>query len=260
MSASFQVKSYLRHWLTTVDEHSIHSPFFFDFYQRVIVNKQPAPDTTRIEAVRSKLLINQTEVAYQDVGSSSKHFKTSKRKLSDIAHTSLLPQKWAQLLYRIALFTEAKKIVELGTSMGLTSLYLSQVPKSTVYTFEGNPSMINVAITHFEFFTVKNIILIEGNIDNTLSDHLQNPAKVQFAFIDANHRFEPTLHYFDLLAKRMGDKGIMVIDDIHASPEMDKAWQEMKHHELVYGSVDLFRMGILFFDLSLNKQHYIWSL
>lgn len=260
MSAAFQVKSYLRHWLNTVDEHSIHSPFFFDFYQRVISNRSLAPGTDQIEKVRRTLLTNSSEVDYRDMGSASKHFKTSKRKLSDIASTSLLPEKWSQLLYRIALFAEAKKIVELGTSMGLTSLYLSRVPSTTIYTFEGNPSMINIALTNFEYFSTKNVTLIEGNIDSTLSDHLQNPTKIQFAFIDANHRYEPTLHYFDLLAKRMADKGILVVDDIHSSPEMEKAWHELSQHELVYGSVDLFRMGILFFDLSLNKQHYIWTL
>jgi predicted O-methyltransferase YrrM len=246
--------------LNTVDEHSIHSPFFFDFYQRVILDRTPAPGTDKIEEIRNRLLKNEMEVDYQDLGSSSKHFTSQKRKLSDIAATSLMPTKWAQLLYRIALFSEATKIVELGTSMGLTSLYLSRIQKAKVFTFEGNPAMINVALTHFEFFGVKNIQLIEGNIDTTLSDHLQNPSKIHFAFVDANHRYQPTLTYFDLLAKRMADKGIMVIDDIHGSPEMEKAWSELRQHELVYGSVDLFRMGILFFDLSLNKPHYIWTL
>lgn len=206
------------------------------------------------------LLQNKTAVHYQDVGASSKHFATSKRALSDIASTSLLPEKWAQLLYRMAHYSEAKRIIELGTSMGLTTLYLSQVPQCKVFTFEGNPSMVNVALTHFESFPANNIQLIEGNLDQTLSDHLQNPAKVQFAFIDANHRYEPTLRYFELLCKRMSDKAIMVVDDIHQSEEMEKAWTEMKNHELVYGSVDLFRMGLLFFDLSLNKQHFVWTL
>ncbi len=260
MSKAFQVKSFLSHWLNTVDEHSVHSPFFFDFHQKVIKGKEVTPDSEKIEAVRANLLSNQSEVDYQDLGSNSKHFNTQRRKLSDIAATSLMPQKWAHLLYRIALYNESKKIVELGTSMGLTSLYLSKVPKSTVFTFEGNPSMINVALTHFEFFETKNIQLIEGNIDTTLSDHLQNPTKIQLAIIDANHRYEPTLHYFELLARRMADKGIIVIDDIHGSPEIEKAWQKLVEHDLVYGSIDLFRMGILFFDLSLNKQHYIWSL
>ena len=226
----------------------------------MITNHSKAPGTEKIEALRKTLIQNKTIVTYQDVGASSKHFVTTKRTLSDIAFTSLLPEKWAQLLYRIACFTEAKRIIELGTSMGLTSLYLSQVPQCKVFTFEGNPSMVSVALTHFESFQANNIQLIEGNLDQTLSDHLQNPAKVQFAFIDANHRYEPTLRYFELLCKRMSDKGIMVVDDIHQSEEMEKAWNEMKDHELVYGSVDLFRMGLLFFDLSLNKQHFVWTL
>jgi Predicted O-methyltransferase len=174
VSKAFQVKSFLSHWLNAVDEHSVHSPFFFDFHQKVIRSEDQAEGTKKIEEVRANLLKNQTEVDYRDVGSASKHFKTTRRKLSDIAATSLLPEKWAQLLYRIARYNESKKIVELGTSMGLTSLYLSRAPKSVVYTFEGNPSMVNVALTHFEAFEIKNIHLIEGNID---LDFIRSPPK-----------------------------------------------------------------------------------
>ena len=224
------------------------------------MKKNESPFHTKIEQLRHKLLSDKRSISYKDVGTASKHFNTEVRSLNDIASTSLLPAKWAQLLYRIAFYNEAHKIIELGTSMGLTSLYLASVPAATVFTFEGNTSMTSIAETHFEFFNISNINLVAGNIDQTLPDHLQNPAKVHFAFIDANHKYQATVHYFELLCKRMADKGIMVIDDIHQSSEMEKAWNEVKGSELVYGSVDLFRMGVLFFDLSLNKQHYIWTL
>lgn len=78
--------------------------------------------------------------------------------------------------------------------------------------------------------------------------------------MDANHRYEPTMSYFDLLMKRLNEKSIVVVDDIHWSEEMEKAWTELKNNQLVYGSVDLFRCGLLFFDPDLNRQHFVWSL
>ena len=78
--------------------------------------------------------------------------------------------------------------------------------------------------------------------------------------MDANHLYDPTLRYYQLLTKRLYEKSVVVIDDIHRSPQMQKAWNEIKSDVLVYGSVDLYRCGILFFDPMLRKQHFIWSL
>ncbi len=198
-------------------------------------------------------------VSVHDLGARSPHFKSEKREIGQVAETSLNEVKQCMLFYRIVQYAEATNSLELGTSMGVTSLYLSQPINAKLVTFEGNPDMINIAKTNFEYFERKNIKLVEGNIDQTLPDFLQNPAKIDFALIDANHRYEPTIRYFNLLAKRMSDHGIIVIDDIYYSPEMGKAWKELKRHELVYGSIDVFRCGILFFDLALNKQHFIWK-
>lgn len=254
----FQVKSFINHWLDAVDEHSIHSPFFFDFYNKVIQGETD-PLFLEIEKTRKHLLNNHTLVKMQDLGAVSPHFKNGDREIGRIAATSLSEEKNCLLFYRIARYAEAKSMVELGTSMGITSLYLSQAAGTKLTTFEGNAAMVNLALTNFEYFERKNIELIEGNIEQTLPDYLQNPAKIDFALIDANHRYEPTIRYFNWLAKRMADRGVMVIDDIYYSEEMGRAWNKLKKHDLVYGSIDLFRCGILFFDLALNKQHFIWK-
>jgi len=76
--------------------------------------------------------------------------------------------------------------------------------------------------------------------------------------MDANHRYGPTMKYYALLMRRLDENSIVVLDDIHYSEEMERAWHDIRTHELVYGSVDVFGCGILFFDPALNRQHYIW--
>jgi hypothetical protein len=78
----FQIKAYIRHWLHVVDEHSIHSPFFFDFYEKVIRNKNKSESFEDIERVRKKLLESAMEIDVQDLGASSAYFKNEKRTLS----------------------------------------------------------------------------------------------------------------------------------------------------------------------------------
>jgi predicted O-methyltransferase YrrM len=256
----FQIKSYIRHWLHVVDEHSIHSPFFFDFYEKVIRNKNKSESFEDIERVRKKLLESAMEIDVQDLGASSAYFKNEKRTLSKVAATSISPAAVCEFLYRIIHYQQATSVVELGTSAGITTLYLSKNLSSLVTTFEGHSVLSDIALTNFESFKTKNIKLIQGNIDTTLPDFLQSPAKINFVLMDANHRYEPTIRYFQLLSRRMAEKGIIVIDDINHSKEMARAWKELRHHDLVYGSVDLYRCGILFFDPTLNRQHYTWAL
>jgi predicted O-methyltransferase YrrM len=260
MSRFFQIKSFVNHWLDSVDEHSIHSPFFFDFYTKVIRDNPHHQEFNAYEELRRKLLGNTLAVKMVDLGAKSPHFNNNTRTLSEIAATSLSPASYCRLYNRIIHYIDASQIVELGTSMGITTLYLAQKNDAQVTTFEGNDSMVNVALTNFEYFDKKNIDLVEGNIDNCLSEFLVNPRKIQFALMDANHRYEPTIRYFHLLSRRMADKGVMVIDDIYYSEEMNRAWRELRNHQLVYGSVDLFRCGLLFFDHALNRQHYTWTI
>lgn len=240
-----------------VDEHSLHSPFFYDLYQQVI---KPAPNNDHfaaIEALRHQLTINQRPITVIDLGAQSEHFSTSQRTIAQVASTSLTPQRWCQLIWRLMRFLGSKKVVELGTSMGIMSLYMANDPNVRLTTFEGNPDMVNISLTNFESFKTANIRLLEGNIDKTLPDYLESPGKIDFVWMDANHRYEPTIRYFDALKLRMAEKGVVAIDDIYHSPEMLRAWHELRQHDLVYGSLDLFRCGILFLDPTLNKQHFV---
>jgi len=255
-----QVKAYARHWLTVVDQHSIHSPFFFDFYKKVIRHEEDDSAFTEIEKLRTNLISNQTEITVEDLGAGSKKLSGTKRKLADIAATSLTPPSYARLYHNIIRYQEAKNVIELGTSLGVTTLYLAKDEECQVTTFEGSHALADVAQTNFEYFDKKNIDLIEGNIHTTLSEFVQNPAKINFVLMDAHHQYEPTLHFFDLIMRRLNEKSIVVLDDIHWSEEMERAWIELKNSQLVYGSIDLFRCGILFFDPALNGQHYVWSL
>lgn len=261
MSALHQIKSFVNHWLDAADEHSIHSPYFFDFYNQVIKSDNiNYPSIEEIESLRQKLLNNRTQIPIQELGVKSNHFKKNIRSIADVAKTSLCPSNYCRLLVRMLRAQKATHVVELGTSMGITTLYLASQPSAHVITFEGDSSLINISLTHFELFEKTNIQLIEGNIDQTLVQFLQSPVKIDMVFMDANHRYEPTINYFNQLTRRMASNGIIVLDDIYYSPEMTEAWKELKNHKLIYGSIDLFRMGILFFDPALNKQHFTCSL
>jgi predicted O-methyltransferase YrrM len=76
-------------------------------------------------------------------------------------------------------------------------------------------------------------------------------------FIDGNHRKGPVLDYFDKIAKIAETGTVVIIDDINYSPGMTEAWNLIKKHEKVSVTVDIFRMGIVFFRKGTARQNYI---
>jgi predicted O-methyltransferase YrrM len=251
----FRIKSFLSWWLEAVDEHSLHSPFFFDIYTTHIKPRVPPGEFKHIETLRRQLLKDQRIISVRDLG--SKATLNGRRKISRIARTNLSTPRYSVIFFRIAQYFRATCIIELGTSFGINTLYLAEKTDATVTTFEGSPVIADIASVTFEFASKKNIHLVTGNIDTTLPAFLLRTRRVDFVFLDANHRYEPTLRYFEWLLKKVHEKTVLVIDDIHHSREMERAWTAIKNHRLVYGSADLFRCGIVFFDPSLNKQHVI---
>jgi predicted O-methyltransferase YrrM len=249
----FQIKSFLTYWLDAVDEHSLHSPFYFDFYTGVV--KAKSQDYASIESLRKKLLEDNRAIAVKDLG--SKRHLTNSRTLSSIARTSLSSPKFSAFFHRVIQKYDHKTVIELGTSLGINTLYLAAKKDAKISTFEGSPELAAIAAITFDFAAAKNITLVEGDIDSTLPDFLQKHRKIDFAFIDANHTYAATMRYFRAILSKIHETSVIIIDDIHASGSMEKAWKEIISNDLVYGSADLFRCGALFFDPSLNKQHVI---
>lgn len=255
MSRFFQLKTYITYWLDAVNEHSLHSPFLYDLYTNVI--KQTSTPNVEIETLRAKLLKTEGTITVEDLGAQSNHFSKNTRKISSIAATSSSTARFSLLYARLTHYCHAKTIIELGTSFGLNTTYLAQKKDAKIYTFEGSASIAEVAESTFEFAHATNIELIKGNIDTTLPAALARIPKVDLAFLDANHQYEPTKRYFEQLLPKLHHQSLVIIDDIHGNVGMQSAWNELCKHPLVYTSLDLYRCGILFFDPSLNKQHVV---
>ena len=252
----FQVKSYLNYWLDAVDKHSLHSPFLFDFYTKVV--KQQASDVEDLRSIRQKLSRDDRTINVTDLGSGSVHMQDSDRRISDISRITTSSDKFSTLYSRIIRHYKFKNVIELGTSLGINAIYLAKASDEVeVTTFEGSSEIASVARSLFHDNGVTNVRLVEGNIDVTLEPYLETIKQLDFALIDANHRFEPTVHYLEMLTKRIHARSVIAIDDIHSSPAMEYAWHAIQKHKLVQTTVDLYRCGLVFFNPSLTRQNVV---
>jgi predicted O-methyltransferase YrrM len=238
--------------------HGIHSPFVFSFVQQLLNDKRHFYAFDLIEAVREGMLTQSATVEVEDFGAGSRIEKTRTRVVKDIAKSSLKPKKYSQLMFRMVDYYQPKTIVELGSSLGITSAYLAFANlQAKVYTHEGSQAIANLAQQNFDLLKLTNLQLVKGNFDETLESTLQTIEKVDFAFVDGNHRYEPSIRYFHQLLSKISSHGIIIMDDIHWSAEMEQAWTEIKVHAQVMLTVDLFFIGIVFFSPDFKtKQHF----
>jgi predicted O-methyltransferase YrrM len=254
------VKKYLYYYFTASNGngHGVHSPFVFDFITNVLKDKKEYSSYSKMESVRKELLVNNIRIEIEDFGAGSSVMKSNKRAVKNIAKTSLKPKKYAQLLYRIIQYYKPATIVELGTSLGITTAYLaSGNSQSKVYTCEGSTNIATIARHNFDILQLKNIELIQGDFNETLQPLLSALNKIDLAFIDGNHRKEPTLDYFSQLLKHSTNSTILIFDDIHWSVEMEAAWAVIQSHPAVTLTIDLFFIGIVCINNDFKvKQHF----
>jgi predicted O-methyltransferase YrrM len=252
-------KKYLQYYLKATNSkgHGMHSPFVYTFIEKVLNDKTKYETFEKIEMVRKSLLRNKQEIEVEDFGAGSNVIKTKKRFVKNIAASSLKPKKFSQLLYRIVQFYNHKNILELGTSLGITTAYLAAANNAKVTSMEGSKNIANIAVNNFETLQLKNINLIVGEFEKTLNPFLQKNDAIDLAFLDGNHRKEPTLQYFKTLLPKLHNDSFLIFDDIHWSKEMEEAWSIIKENDAVTMSIDLFFIGIVFFKKEFKiKQHF----
>lgn len=261
MYSSFQLaKKYIHYYLSAGNGkgHGIHSPFVFEFITKILNDKKQYECYAAIEKLRQQLLQNKDIIEIKDFGAGSAVMKSNTRVIKNIAASSLKPKKYAQLLFRMVQYYRSATILELGTSLGITSSYLAKGnEQGKVFTCEGSSTIASIAKKNFEQLQIKNIRLTEGDFAKTLQPLLKELDKVDLAFIDGNHRKEPTLEYFCTLLNHSTASTILVFDDIHWSKEMEAAWHQIQAHSSITLTIDLFFIGIVFINPAFKaKQHF----
>jgi predicted O-methyltransferase YrrM len=260
-SSSHLIKNYLRYYLTASNSkgHGMHSPFVFDFILHVLNDKKNYTPPNEVEYLRKELLENDTTITIDDLGAGSRKQLSKQRTVSSLAKNAVKPKKYSQLLFRLAKHYQPKNIIELGTSLGITTAYLSKANSTgEIITIEGSPEIAAIAKVNFKKLACSNIQLINGNFDNTLPTAISQLSTIDLAYIDGNHRLEPTLNYFEQFLSRTNNNSILVFDDIHWSKEMEQAWEKIKAHPSVRCTIDIFFLGFVFFRQEFKqKQDFV---
>ena len=249
---------YFNYLLAAKGKHAAHAPFLFTFITKVLNKKTEAENCSAIKQLRKELCHSEELIQITDFGAGSSINNKRHRKVKDVAKNSAKNAKFGELLYRICQFFKPNSIVELGTSLGISTCYLSTANRqSKVFTFEGCPETAQLAKKNFEQMGLQNIDITIGDFEHTLKEKLAQIENIDLAFIDGNHQKKPTINYFEEILKYTNNNTIFIFDDIHWSDGMESAWEYIKAHKKTSLTIDLFFVGIVFIKSELSKENFI---
>jgi predicted O-methyltransferase YrrM len=257
------VLQFLKHLLLEIDDHSLHSPYLFNLYTHVVRKAKKIPADPEIENLRQLYRSDHRIIGGKLYGAGSHTIPEKKPAVSHIARKGITRLKYSKLLLSLIDHFGCRRVLELGTSIGLNTLYLSKGRNlESLITFEGNTDLAGIARRNFETCSgdgIKGdkIKIITGEIDHTLPELLGEAEPVDFVFIDANHTASATLRYMEMLEPRLSSRAVVVIDDIYWSPDMTRAWRQICSSGVKALFLDFYQTGIVIRDPDAPEGYWI---
>ncbi|MBS1647797.1 MAG: class I SAM-dependent methyltransferase [Bacteroidetes bacterium] len=248
---------YISYYSKSCNAHGIHSPFVYKLYTEVIVPQGSYYAFNTLDAVKKQALKSTQQIEVLDLGAGSKKMG-KRRRVQDIAKHSVIQKKYGELLFRLVHYLRPQHVLELGTSLGISAMYMAMASKKTPITsVEACPNTFLFAQSMMTQNKQNNVSLVNASFD-AFFQNLKSGVYFDFVFIDGNHTYEATMRYFYFLLKTAKEQSVFVFDDIYWTPGMAKAWQEIKSHPMVTLSLDLYKVGIVFFrSEQKQKEHFI---
>lgn len=252
-----KLKTYLSFVYTSKSKYKIHSPYLYDLVAHVLELKEQDSNLLQINEYRNQLSQQQEKLVFEGFGADSSRKEHSIKYIEKHIST---PHKIGNWYYRIIQRYAYKNIVELGTCIGIGTLYLASNKNTQITSFEGNKASVHQAKQIFQKFNLENIHLIEGPIENTLAKFIEDTAVIDLVIMDANHTYEATISYFETILPKLHENSMVIVDDIYWSNEMMKAWNTIRNHSKVTLSLDFYRCGFLLFAPNrVEKEHFkVW--
>lgn len=255
-----QLQNYAKFRCNCKPKHGyrIHSPFAFRAYTKIVEPDKKETEFKRIEEYRKELKHSGLTIIRKAInGTISNNLHGEEISLRKIASNVSVPAFLGRLLYRFSHNLEFDNVIELGTSVGISTLYLAAGNSSRmVFTIDAEESVQNIAKSRFWQLGYKNITTISGDFDTELPKLLETLPNVGLVFIDGNHNSVALQNYVNLIIPKVNESSVIIIDDIRWSSDMEMAWDNIRLNPKVSLSFDLFRCGVLFFRKGLTKQNF----
>lgn len=236
----------------------IHSPFLFALVNKNFRKKCSIAVKNGALAYKKALKNQISPISRSNFGAGSLLDTSNKPTLPSAINRAIgMPRKYGELLWKLSKQYGANGTLELGTGLGSSTYYLAAgAPEVMLVTIEGHKDYAEVAQRILKQIGVNNVEFRTGSFTDELNKLKNEKAIFGMFFIDGDHTYAPTLNYFERCLDIATADAVIIIDDIHWSDEMNRAWETIKNHPRCAVSIDLFRFGVVFTNQKFQNQHY----
>lgn len=245
----------MRWFFRAKTRYNVHSPFVFRFTEEVVENKRQFYAFKDIEILRKLLLQNRNVLKIKDYGAGSLVSGEKERSVRSLVKYSATMPLYCRFLFYVINEFKPKTMLELGTSVGISTLYQSRAATDAKFiTIEGDAGIAEVARQNLTRMRATNVQQMVGTFEEKLEPALKELKTLDYAFIDGNHREKPTIEYFEKCLDYSNENSVFVFDDIHWTEGMENAWNTIIAHPKVTLSIDMYFFGLVFFRKDFQKK------
>ncbi|AXH13443.1 O-methyltransferase [Halarcobacter bivalviorum] len=222
------------------------------------LSKEDLTIFNEIEKIREEIKAQRLPIILKDYGAGDPEDNRDEKQMYEGVEKSTnsfdlcsigLKNEWAQKLYFLVKENKPKRLLELGTCCGFSSIYMSKANKnSTIFTVEGDCNVAKLASNNIKKANCSNIKQYIGKFQDILADVLEEIAFIDFAFIDGHHDKDATIKYFHQIKPFLTENAIVVFDDISWSEGMKEAWEIIKKDSSIERVEDLQKLGICYIN------------
>ncbi|MCE2789787.1 MAG: class I SAM-dependent methyltransferase [Saprospiraceae bacterium] len=236
--------------------YDIHSSFLHQLYTKIEDTEKEYYSFRALEEERQILLKNHLHIRQGSWGALSTITSGNTLRIAQIAKWGISSPSKCRLLFSLALYFQPAKILELGTSLGLSSAYLSAADhRAEVVTIEANQELVKFAKQMHQRLGYHSIDCRQGLFMEVIPKVSQQADPWDMIYIDGHHDEHSTMSLFELLLPYTHEDTILIFDDIYWSKGMARAWQNVVAHKNTTLCIDLFHTGIVFFQKNLSKEY-----
>ncbi|MEM7575209.1 MAG: class I SAM-dependent methyltransferase [Bacteroidota bacterium] len=250
----FRGWSWWRWYRSASTPYDVHSPGLSRFIDQAWRHRSDADLESLVLYFRRSYRHAHQWIETPQLGAASKVKARQRRRLSELVRHSAIAAAEGHFLARMVRYTKAQTILELGTNAGISGAYLALADESArLHSLEGNPDLAMLARRGFTHLGLNDRVQVHiGRFSDRLPEVLTQLSTIDLLFIDGDHRYQPTLDYVRACLPLARENSLFIIADIHWSPGMEAAWEEIRNWPAVTCSLDTYHFGILFFDPALK--------
>lgn len=164
----------------------IHSPFVYKFTEDILKDDRHYYAFDDIDWLRGELLKKKTPIKVDDFGAGSDGtgaIQNNQRLISELTSKAGIKKKYGQFLFRLLNYYKPASMLELGTSLGLSTLYQSLAnPNAPMTTIEGASEVAQIALQNMQILEANNVHIINGTFEQCLPDVLNEMTVLPYVF------------------------------------------------------------------------------